>query len=423
MPPTPSAPAFVLARPKDAPLDPPPLYAQLREEQPIARVSLGGGRLTPWLVTRWEDARTVLGSPAFSTDPTHPGAPNDREGQRQGPRGFFQNFDDPIHATMRRTLTREFMVKRIDALRPGIARLTDELLTGMTELNGPVDLVKHFSLPLPSLVICELLGVPYEEHAFFQEQSKTLVDRTATAQESAQAIANLGEYLLSLVPIKRKSPGDDVITRLAAQADEGVITDQDAADLSAFLLFAGHETTANMIALCTITLLQNPSQIPHLLGGPAQVAGAVEELLRYLSIVHFGLRRTALEDVTVGDVTIRAGEGVIISLNVANRDPEFFTTPDDLDLARANARQHLAFGYGIHQCLGQPLARAELQIVLPELFRRLPGLKIAVPMEEIAFKQDTAVYGVHELPVTWCPWPPAPHSPTQSKKREQPSCM
>jgi len=156
-----------------------------------------------------------------------------------------------------------------------------------------------------------------------------------------------------------------------------------------------------MIALSTITLLQNPDQIPYLLGGPDQAAASVEELLRYLSVVHFGLRRTALEDVAVGDVTVRAGDGVIISLSVANRDPELFTDPDDVDLARAGARQHLAFGYGIHQCLGQPLARAELQIVLPELFRRLPDLKIAVPPEEIAFKQETSVYGVRELPVTW----------------------
>ncbi|MFE7977333.1 cytochrome P450 [Streptomyces shenzhenensis] len=401
MPPTSSAPEFVLARSEDAPLDPPALYAQLREEQPVIRVSLGAGRVSPWLVTRWEDARTVLGSPAFSTDPTHPGAPNFKEGQLPGPRGFFQSYDDPIHATMRRTLTREFMVKRVDALRPGIARLTDELLSDLTKLQGSVDLVEHFSLPLPSLVICELLGVPYADHTFFQEQSKILVDGNATAQESNRAFASLGEYLLGLVRTKRATPGDDVITRLAAQADEGIITDQDAADLGAFLLFAGHETTANMIALSTVTLLQNPDQIPYLLGGPDQVAVAVEELLRYLSIVHFGLRRTALEEVTVGGVTIRAGEGVIISINVANRDPEFFTAPDGLDLTRTNARQHLAFGYGIHQCLGQPLARAELQIALPELFRRLPELKIAVPAEEIAFKQDTAVYGIHELPVTW----------------------
>ncbi|MFJ3804642.1 cytochrome P450 [Streptomyces sp. NPDC090088] len=401
MSPTPSNPPFVLARPESAPLDPPPLYAELREEQPVTRVSLWEGRLSPWLVTRWEDARAVLGSPAFSTDPTHPGAPNFKEGSARSPRGFFQNYDDPIHAAMRRTLTREFMVKRINELRPAIARLTDELLTDMGELSGPVDLVEHFSLPLPSLVICELLGVPYEDHTFFQKHSKTIVDFNSTGEETQQAFAALAAYLLGLVETKRTTPGDDVVTRLAAQADEGAITDQDAADLSAFLLFAGHETTANMITLSTITLLSHPGQIPHLLGGPDQVANAVEELLRHLSIVHGGLRRTAVEDVTIGGVTIRAGEGVIVPVHVANRDPEFFDAPDDLDLDRANARLHLAFGYGIHQCLGQPLARAELQIVLPEIFRRLPDLKIAVPLEEIAFKQDTAVYGVHELPVTW----------------------
>ncbi|WP_405767774.1 cytochrome P450 [Streptomyces sp. NBC_01538] len=397
----PTVPAFTVTRPQDAPLDPPPLYARLREEQPVTRVSLWEGRLTPWLVTRWEDARAVLGSPAFSTDSTRPGAPNVTEDAQPVPRGFFAGHDDPVHAAMRRTLTREFMVKRVDALRPAIARLTDELLTDLSELSGPADFVEHFALPLPSLVICELLGVPYEEHPFFQEQSKTLVDLNATGEESARAFANLGEYLLRLVQTKRATPGDDVLTRLAAQVDEGVITDQDAADLSAFLLFAGHETTANMIALSTITLLQHPDQLPHILGGPDQVASAVEELLRYLSIVHLGLRRTAIDDVTIGGVTIRAGEGVIVPVHVANRDPDIFTDPGDLDLERANVRRHLAFGYGIHQCLGQPLARAELQIVLPEVFRRLPGLKIAVPMEEIAFKQATAVYGVRELPVTW----------------------
>ncbi|KKD05922.1 cytochrome P450 [Streptomyces sp. WM6386] len=398
---SPSENAFTLARPKDAPLDPPPLYAELRAEQPVTRVSLWEGRLSPWLVTRWEDARAVLGSPAFSVDFSLPGAPNFMEGAQQGPPGFFQNHDDPVHSVMRRTLTREFMVKRINALRPAIARLTDELLGSLTGREGPADFVEHFALPLPSLVICELLGVPYEDHGFFQQHSKVIVDLTATAGEVRRAQQALSAYLLELVQAKRKTPGDDVITRLAAQADEGVITDQDAADLSAFLLFAGHETTANMIALGTITLLHHPDQIPYLLGEQKQVANAVEELLRHISIVHGGMRRTAVEDVTIGGVTISAGEGVIVPIHVANRDPEFFTAPDDVDLARANARMHLAFGYGVHQCLGQPLARAELQIVLPELFRRLPRLKIAVPMEDIAFKEDTVVYGVRELPVTW----------------------
>ncbi|MDX2939314.1 cytochrome P450 [Streptomyces ipomoeae] len=397
---SPAVPVYTLTRPQDAPLDPPPLFAQLREEQPITRVFLRG-RLTPWLVTRWEDARAVLGSKAFSVDPSLPGAPSFWEGQTQLSRGFFLHHDGPGHAAMRRTLTREFMVKRIDALRPAIARMTDELLTDLTKLSGPADFMEHFALPLPTLVICELLGVPYEDHAFLQEESYKLVDLDALPEEHERAFASLGEYLLRLVRAKRATPGDDVVTRLAAQADEGVITDQDAADMSTLVLFGGHETTANMIALSTITLLNHPDLIPYILGGPDQVASAVEELLRYLSAVHGGMRRTAIEDVTIGGVTIHAGEGVIVPLGVANRDPELFSNPDDLAPERANVRAHVAFGYGVHQCIGQTLARAELQIALSEVFRRLPDLKIAVPMDELAFKPTSAVYGVRELPVTW----------------------
>ena len=209
---SPTVPAFTLTRPQAAPLDPPPLYAQLREEQPVTRVSLWEGRLTPWLVTRWEDARAVLGSPAFSTDQTHPGAPNFKEGTQPGPRGFFQNYDDPIHAAMRRTLTREFMIKRVDALRPAIARMTDELLTGLTELSGPTDFVEHFALPLPSLVICELLGVPYEEHPFFQEHSRTLVDLNATERRppgvrQPQRVSAATRADQARHPRRRRSPG------------------------------------------------------------------------------------------------------------------------------------------------------------------------------------------------------------------------
>jgi cytochrome P450 len=391
---------YVIDRPADAPLDPPSVFAKLREESPITRVTAWEGRRSAWLVTRWEDARAVLGSPSFSSDPGR-GVPTFMEDAVRGSRGFFQMSDDPSHAVMRRTLTREFMIKRINEMRPGIARLTDQLLTEMAKLNGPVDLVEHFSLPLPSLVICDLLGVPYEKHGFFQEQSKIMVDFATRGEDHFRARQTLSAYLLELVQSKHEAPGDDVLSRLAAQAGSGVITDQEAADLGTLLLIAGHETTANMIAMSTITLLQHPDQIPRVLGGADEAAHAVEELLRYLSIVHGGLRRVATEDVTIGGITISAGEGVIVPVHVANRDPDLFTNPDHLDLDRANARQHLAFGYGIHQCLGQPLARAELQIVLPELFRRLPHLKIAVPLEEIAFKQNTTVYGVRELPVTW----------------------
>jgi cytochrome P450 len=392
---------FVLKRPVNAPLDPAPVYATLREGSPITRVSLWEGRAQPWLVTRWEDARAVLESSSFTVNPDR-GAPwSLSEGVVQGSRGFFSMHDDPVHSLLRRTLTRDFLVKRIEAMRPGIARKVDELLTAMTKLPRPVDFVKHLALPLPSLVICDLLGVPYENHEFFQQLAEVMMDVTRDGESLAEARRTLAGFMSEQMETKRDAPADDLLSRVAAKVDEGIITASEAADMCAFLLFAGHETTANQIALSTVALLQHPDQIPRMLGEPADVANAVEELLRYLTIAHIGVQRAAMEDVTIGGVTIRAGEGVIIAIHVANRDPRVFTDPDRLDLERANARRHLAFSHGIHQCLGQPLARAELQIALPEIFRRLPNLKIAVPMEEIAFKQNTKTYGIRELPVTW----------------------
>ncbi|WP_327672717.1 MULTISPECIES: cytochrome P450 [unclassified Streptomyces] len=401
----PLPPGFPLERPATAPLDPPPSHLQLRTDQRLARVSIYDGRLQPYLVTRYEDARAVLGSDAFSTDPTpRPGMPEFpswREGQQQGPRGFFKSYDEPVHSLMRKALTREFMVKRINALRPGIERLTGELLDEMTAKGSSADLVEQFALPLPSLVICDLLGVPYEDHDFFQQHAKVFVDFAATPDQVVQAQKELGEYLDVLVARKRAEPGDDVVTRLAGQVDAGAISARDAADLAAFVLFAGHETTANMISLSVVALLHNPDQIPTLLAGPQEAANATEELLRYLTIVHGGVRRYTVKEVEIAGITLQPGDGVIVPLGLANRDPEVFGDPDRLDLQRANARQHVAFSYGIHQCLGQPLARAEMQIVLPEIFRRLPDLRITVPLDEIDFKQNTFVYGLNSLPITW----------------------
>lgn len=398
-------PEFTLDRATDRPLDPPPAHRELRSEERLPRVAIYDGRLQPYLVTRYEDARLVLGSDAFSTDPTpRPGMPEFpswREGQPQGPRGFFKSYDEPVHSMMRKALTREFMVKRITAMRPGIERLTTELLDAMIAKGSTADLVEDFALPLPSLVICDLLGVPYEDHDLFQQHAKVFVDIAATPQQVVEAQRELGEYLAGLLERKRAEPGDDVVTRLAEQVDSGAITARDAADLAAFLLFAGHETTANMISLSVVALLNHPDQIPTLLAGPSEAANAAEELLRYLTIVHGGVRRYTIDEVEIAGVTLQPGDGVIVPLGLANRDTEMFGDPDDLDLARANARQHVAFSYGIHQCLGQPLARAELQIVLPEIFRRLPQLRTTVPLEEIDFKQNTFVYGVNSLPVAW----------------------
>ena len=316
------------------------------------------------------------------------------------PPGYFFGQDDPVHEKFRRALTREFLVKRIEALREPTRRIFDQLLDAMIAGGSPADFVEAVALPLPSLVICAMLGVPYADHDFFQSRSKTLMEGEATGEEKAAAHVELGDYLERLVETKRREPGDDLVSRLGEHVNAGTFSVRDAADVGAFLLFAGHETTANMISLGVLALLEHPEQLPRLYAGQEELANAVEELLRWVTIAHTGLTRTALEDVTLGDVTIPAGEPVIILLNSANRDAAVFDDADALDLARANARRHVAFGYGIHQCLGQPLARMELQIVLPEVFRRLPHLRIE-PGREVTFKDTSAAYGADFMPVIW----------------------
>jgi cytochrome P450 len=390
----------LLARAEEAPLDPPPQYAQLRKEAPISRVSMWGGRATPWLITRWEDARAVLGSPAVSTDTTRPGFPSPLADPMVMPRGFFLFHDDPVHDLFRKALTREFMVKRVEAMREPTTRIFERLVDDMVAGGTSADFVEAIALPLPSLVICELLGVPYEDHDFFQSHSKVLISNAVSGAEKATAQQALGDYLEQLVQDRLRAPKDDLLSRLAEHVAAGTFSVRDAADVGAFLLFAGHETTANMIGLGVLALMEHPDQLPRLSAGRAELANAVEELLRYLTIAHTGLSRVATEDITVGGVTIRAGEGIVILLNSANRDADVFDGADELDLARANARQHVAFGYGIHQCLGQPLARMELQVVLPRLFTRLPGLRVE-PGREVVFKQTSAAYGPEAMPVTW----------------------
>ncbi|TDD59091.1 cytochrome P450 [Kribbella antibiotica] len=388
-----------MTREPEAPLDPPSQYGGFRREAPITRISLGPGAPTAWLVTRWEDARAVLANPATSTDLSRPGYPS--RTPMSMPPGFFLFQDNPIHDVFRKVLTREFMVKRIEALREATARIFDGLMDELVVHRPVADLVEAVALPLPSLVISELLGVPYEDHVFFQEHSKVLIDNTVTGAQKAAAQGALGDYLETLVERRRKEPRDDLITRLGQQVDAGTFTTRDAADVGAFLLFAGHETTANMIGLGVLALLEHPDQLPRLYAGKAELATAIEELLRYLTIAQSGLARVAIEDFTVDETTIQAGDGLIIMLNSANRDEAIFSaTADELDLGRANARQHVAFGYGIHQCLGQPLARMELQVVLPELFRRLPNLRVA-DRQEVIYKPHAAAYGPALLPVTW----------------------
>jgi cytochrome P450 len=391
-------PAFPMTR--QCPFDPP---AELGELPPVSRVRLWNGS-TPWLVTGYDDVRAVLRDSRISADSDRPGYPHQSAASaaRRRRAKSFITMDGAEHAAQRRLLTGDFLVKKMEALRPAIQRIVDDLVDGLLAGPKPVDLVTAFALPVPSLVICELLGVPYDDRVLFQDITKVMVSTTATPEEALKATEDLLAYLAGLVERKAASPGDDVLSKLAvSQFATGKMTAEEVASMGQLLLVAGHETTANMIALGTVALLEHPAQLELVRTGDADLLRrAVEELLRYLNITHTGRRRVAVEDIEIGGEVIRAGEGVIAAGDVANRDGTVFAEPDRLDVTR-EARHHVAFGYGVHQCLGQTLARVELQVVYGTLYRRIPSLRLAVPAAELPFKDDMLVYGVHCLPVTW----------------------
>ncbi|MDP9842760.1 cytochrome P450 [Streptosporangium lutulentum] len=393
-------PQFPMARAAGCPFDPPPTLKALQEEGPLVKVRLWDGR-TPWLVTRHAEQRALLADPRVSADITRPGYPGQTPISGGSPLSFIL-MDDPEHARLRRMVTAPFAVKRVEALRPVVQKIVDELIDDLLAGPKPVDLVEAFALPVPSLVICELLGVPYSDHDFFQDNSKTIVKRDVTPEQRAAAGGRLAEYLGDLVGRKLADPGDDLLSQLAGRVKAGELSQREAAQMGVLLLIAGHETTANMIALGTLALLQHPHQLALLRESddPKLVAGAVEELLRYLNITHSGRRRVALEDIEIAGQVIRAGDGLIMANDIGNRDAATFPDPDELDIRR-DARLHVAFGFGVHQCLGQPLARMELQVVYSTLYRRIPTLRAATDLDQISFKHDGQVYGVYELPVTW----------------------
>ncbi|MGK3201568.1 cytochrome P450 [Amycolatopsis sp. MEPSY49] len=394
-------PEFPMTRAAGCPFDPPPAARALQAKAPLARVRLWDGS-TPWLVTRYAEQRALLADPRVSADITRPGYPSPAPLPKGGTGISFILMDNPEHARLRKMVTAPFTIRRTAALRPAVQRIVDEQIDRLLAGPKPVDLVEAFALPVPSLVICELLGVPYADHDFFQENSKVIIRRDAKPEERAAGHQALVGYLDRLLGEKLAAPADDLLSGLATRVHAGELSRTEAAQMGVLLLIAGHETTANMIALGTLALLEHPDQLALLResADPALVASAVEELLRYLNITHNGRRRVALEDIEVAGETIRAGEGLIMANDVANRDPAVFPDGDRLDVTR-DSRRHVAFGFGVHQCLGQPLARLELQVVYSTLYRRIPTLALATGVERIPFKHDGSVYGVYELPVTW----------------------
>ncbi|MDO0938694.1 cytochrome P450 [Streptomyces sp. DG2A-72] len=389
-----------VAFPQDrtCPYQPPTAYDPLRAARPLARIALYDGR-PAWLVTGHALARDLLADPRLSTDRTHPDfpAPTARFAGVRDRRTALLGVDDPEHRTQRRMVIPGFTLRRAAELRPRIRQIVDERLDAMIAQGPPVDLVTAFALPVPSMVICALLGVPYADHDFFEEQSRRLL-RGPTAADTQDARARLEAYFDELIDRKQAEPGDGLLDDLVHLGD-GTPTRQELISLAVILLVAGHETTANMISLGTYTLLQHPERLAELRADPALLPTAVEELLRLLSIAD-GLLRRATEDIEVDGTKIREGDGVLFSTSVINRDENVYADPDTLDWHRP-ARHHVAFGFGIHQCLGQNLARAELEIALHALLDRLPELRLAAPADEIPCKPGDTVQGMLELPVTW----------------------
>ncbi|MFI6502438.1 cytochrome P450 [Nonomuraea typhae] len=391
--------AMPTERQPGCPFDPPKELREAREHGPISRFPFPDGH-EGWLVTGYDLLRVVLGDQRFSSRKEllrHHWA-MDLAGIDipPAPPGEFLLTDEPLHSRYRKPLVGKFTVRRMRQLTERVEQVTAECLDAMEKAGPGVDLVTAFAKPIPAVIICELLGVPYEDRGSFQDNIDKFMSGETPDEELFAAYTAVQTYLAELVVAKRANPTDDVLSDLT----DSDLSDEELKGMSVILLAAGLDTTTNMLALGTFALLQNPAQLAALRNDPALTESAVEELLRYLGIVKTGIR-TALEDVELGGQTIKAGTTVVLSTNTANRDPERFTDPHLLDLRRQDGT-HLAFGHGVHQCLGQQLARVEMRVAFAALLNRFPTLRLAVPADEVALRPETAdIYGVKSLPVTW----------------------
>ncbi|MEU7453668.1 cytochrome P450 [Streptosporangium roseum] len=381
---------------RDDPLEVPEMYRALRAVRPVTRVRTQAGDLA-WLVSGYEEARQAFADPRLGRS-----APDPERAARisgsvllGGPRGDIET-EKAEHERMRRMLAPAFSARRMSALGPHVQQLVDELLDHMAELPRPVDLREEFSVPLPVLVICELLGVPYGDRGHFRKLAEAMTDLSDPRRAEA-AMTELADYTRAILIDKRADPADDVFSDMATME----APDEEIATLAAGLLFAGHETTVNRIDYGVLLLLGNPAQRDALVADPSLTAPAVEEILRMAAPGNHGLPRYAHEDVSIGGVTIRRGEAVLIVTTAANRDERTFPEPDRFDIGRPLGDPQLAFGYAARYCIGASLARVELRSVFGTLFRRFPTLELAVPAEELVERETSLTGGFTRIPVTW----------------------
>ncbi|TVS99686.1 cytochrome P450 [Amycolatopsis bartoniae] len=376
-------------------LDPVPELGATRGTDPIARLKLPFG-LRAWLVTGYDEAKDVLAAAGkFSNDYTNlVGTAAMSADQNPGGLGFA---DPPDHTRLRKLLTPEFTMRRLSRLTPRIAEIIEGQLDAMAASEGPVDLMQSYALPIPSLTICELLGVSYDDRADFQRLSTVRFDLFAGAGASFGAISESLTYLMEIVKKQRESPGDGLLGMLIKEhGDE--ISDVELAGLADGVLTGGLETTASMLALGAIVLLRDRETFERIRNDDEAVHGFVEELLRYLTVVQVAFPRFAKEDVEIGGARIAKGDIVFVSLSGANRDAKLGENMESFDATREPS-SHLAFGWGVHRCIGAELARMELRAAYPALVRRFPDLHLAVEPGELSYRQTSVVYGVDTLPV------------------------
>jgi cytochrome P450 len=384
--------------------DPTPELRDIRETVGV-RTAKNAFGMDVFLVTRHEDIKAVLSDhqrfsnsrpPGFVV-PGAPGIPEEELATARA--GNLLSLDPPEHQRIRRMLTAEFTIRRMKLLQERIVEIVHAALNAMEKAGPPADLVESFALPIPSLVICELLGVPYDDREDFQRRSARQLDFSVSMAERLELSRRSREYMGSLVERARRQPGGDILGMLVTEHG-AELTDDELIGIASLLLLAGHETTSNMLGLGTLALLRHPDQLAAVRDHPDAIGPAVEELLRWLSIVHSAIPRITTTDVEIAGVGIPAGQLVFVSLPSGNRDPDFIDTPEALDIGRG-APGHLAFGHGVHHCLGAPLARMEMRIAFPALLRRFPALALAKEFGEVSFRSFHFIYGLKSLEVVW----------------------
>jgi cytochrome P450 len=392
--------------------DPYSVHARLRAERPVSAVIMPGG--TPaWLVTGYAEARATLADPRLRKN---------MPGWHPPPDSIFAaldvhmlNSDPPDHERLRRLVNKAFTARRVERLRPRITAITAGLLDDMST-RREVDLLASFAFPLPITVICELLGVPVADQEDFRTWSATIVSNTVSPEVFQAHATAMIRHFKTLLAARRHEPADDLLSALIAARDDGDrLSENELVSMAFLLLVAGHETTVNLIGNGVLALLLNPAELARLRAGPALIGGAVEELLRHVNPVNNATYRFAAETVELGGVRINRGDPVLVALSAANRDPSRFGDPDRLDLGRGSSG-HLAFGHGIHYCLGAPLARVEAQIAFSSLLARFGSIRLAVPAESLCWRPSTLIHGLESLPVRLSAArlsvrPPGPASP------------